>query len=149
MNNNYPYSEHLDTIVALVSYLGTTDGMTRTPNHLAEKLSLNYDEMVFVLTNFKGLFRESKSKNSDEKVYDLHLRYGLGWLENKKQDDERFLDAKYLEVLLGFISNMVAHEEAEKRQISANRTATIGAWIAAVAASIAALIEIISITFHR
>lgn len=145
MNNKPYYSEYTDTIIALVLFLGMTEDMTKQLNWLVKKLSLDYDETLFVLQNFKGLFRKSNHSNG-ELQYDLHIRYAQRWRENDIADQNQPpLEANYMEVLLNFVSNMVANEEAEKRQRSANLAATRAAYIAAIGAGVAAFIGIISI----
>jgi hypothetical protein len=158
MTERFLYSDHLETIIALVTNLGMTRYKSRTPTALAKYLSLDKDEVNLVLQNFKGLFRESiiKSKKTNEPFYTLQLRYSRRWLEDdaEEQDEDapdnqrEPLEADYMATLLGFISEMVANEQAEKRQLIANRSATVGAWIAAGAAFIAAIIGIISISLN-
>jgi len=158
MSKNALYSEHLETIVALVSNLGTTSYTSRTPTALAKYLSLDHAEVTFVLENFRGLFRASitKSKTTNEPFYTLQLRYSRRWLEadaeaqgeDELDSQKEPLGADYMATLLGFISEMVTNEQAEKRQLSANRSATIGTWIAAGAALLAAIIGIVSIALN-
>jgi hypothetical protein len=126
---------------------------SRTPKILSERLALDHDEVTDVLKSFKGLFRESSGTCSyGECYYTLQLRYARRWLEKEddsdaeeESDPKEPLEAEYLGALLEFISAMVEHEQAAVRQGTSNRSALIGAWIAACAAIIAALIASLGI----
>jgi hypothetical protein len=141
------FSDHLDTLVALVTYLAMTRHKSRTPKRLARELSLDPDKVIYVLENFKGLFRKSQRKtdDSDEHYYSLQLRYARRWIEEGAGDDEDDpdpkapLEAEYLSTLLSFISSQAEQEQAYRRQKSSNIATMIGAWIAAFAAILAAI----------
>jgi len=141
------YSDHFDTLVALVSHMALMDYLSRTPSNLAKFLSLEYEEVNFVLKNFKGLFRESinpvSNSGKEEKYYCLQIRYATRQTRKGEEDDieekAAELRAEYLTALLEFISKMVDIERAGERQISANRF-TLGASILAFIASIVAVI---------
>ena len=147
------YSENLDTLIALVTNLAMTRFKARTPSKLAKRLSLDESEVLLVLENFKGLFRRSRRKKSKsgEYYYTLQLRYARRWLEenseNEGEDDpepQEPLEAEYLATLLNFVTSQADHEQAYKRQKSSNFTTLVGAWVAAVAAIIAAILSLLS-----
>ena len=149
MANGKRYSDHLETLIALVTNLAMTRYKSRTPGALAKYLALDYDEVLYVLRNFKGLFRESITvTDNGERYYTLQLRYARRWLEDETPEDDNSelrepLEADYLSTLLSFISEMVANEQASARQHSENRITFIGAWIAAIAAIAAAVITLL------
>lgn len=142
------YSKHFETLVGLVSYMALMDYTSRTPTNLAKYLSLDNDEVKFVLENFKEIFRESTKPSNDtnEKFYCLQFRYATRKHDaaNNIGDDENNYDnlqlkAEYLNTLLDFISKMVESEKASIRQTSYNWV-TIIASILALTASIIAII---------
>jgi hypothetical protein len=144
------YADHVDAIVALVSHLAMTEKESMTAKTLATKVSLDQGEVVYVLDSFKGLFRKhTSSVEHGEHYYSLQLRYARKWLEGRPAthvpDDSRGqvkepLLPEYVTSLLSFISNMVGQEFTTKRQRSQNLVAIIGAWVAATAAIVAAII---------
>ncbi len=150
MANEKRYSNHLETLIALVTNLAMTRHRSRTPRALAKYLSLDYGQVLYVLTSFKGLFRESIAvTDNGEHYYTLQLRYARRWLEDEAPEDdnsalEEPLEADYLSTLLNFISGMIANEQASARQYSENRAALIGAWVAAIAAIVAAIVILIA-----
>jgi hypothetical protein len=148
------YTDNLDTLVALVTNLAMTRFRSRTPTALAEYLSLDQADVVFVLTNFRGLFRESTVLTDDgEHWYTLHLRYARRWLESDtkrepatedEEDPREPLGPEYLSTLLTFISNMVAEEQAGLRQSTASTAAVLGSLAVAFAAIVAAIVSSLS-----
>jgi hypothetical protein len=133
------YTEHLDALVALVTNLAMTEWKSRTPTILAKELALDYDEVVYVLDRFKGLFRKSYGRKEyedrQEPFYWLQLRWARRYVEEATEDDVALkepLEADYLSTLLDFILTMVEQEQAAERQQMANRTALYSSWLAAV-----------------
>ena len=143
------YSDNLDTLVALVTNLAMTKHKARTPSKLAKRLSLDEGEVLLVLESFRGLFRKSRRKKSasGEHYYVLQLRYARRWIEEEAEDEDdpdprEPLEPEYLAILLDFITKQADHEQAHKRQRSSNVYVMVGAWIAAVAAIIAAVLSL-------
>lgn len=136
------YSEHLETLIALLTHLAMTDWSMRTPPNLAKALSIDEAEIQYVLDNFKGLFRRSQktSKKTGAHFYTLQIRYARQWLEDEVEHDEGPkrppLEAEYLTTLLNFVT----HKAAEERSRSLG---LITAWIAAGAMLIVAILAIV------
>jgi len=129
-----PYSDNLDVLVALVTYLAMTDFKSNTPSYVAETLALDVKKVRDTLQSFDGLFRESKNPaENGEKYYTLHLRYALRWTQNDESNGESKepLRAEYLDTLLNFITRMVEQEQTNQRQFSSNRATLTAAWVAA------------------
>ncbi|GAG70467.1 unnamed protein product, partial [marine sediment metagenome] len=150
MSKNVKYSDHLETIVALVTHLAMTRHKSRTPTILSSDLSLDHSEVSLVLNSFKGLFRESikttKQKDSGyvEHYYWLQLRYARWWLEEQQmfdEDNQAPLEPEYIGMLLSFISAMVEQEKAEERQTKVNYFSLTASICALVASIIAAIIS--------
>lgn len=139
------YSDHLETLIALVTHLAMTDWSMRTPPNLAKALSIDESEIEVVLDKHKGLFRKSNktSKKSGKHFYTLQIRYARQWLEERLDDDEGEkkppLEAEYLTTLLNFVTHKAAEEK--NRNLS-----LVTAWIAAGASL---LVAVIAIVFSR
>lgn len=149
MHMNKPsYSEHIDTIIALTSFLSMTSKKSLTLARLSNALSLDINEVSYVLKNFKSLFRKSKNLTADTKehYYTLHLRYGLRDQSCRDDEDEDIarepLNQENLSSLLAFISKQAENENEEKRQLKNNRFSLFLAWITA---SVSILVAISSI----
>lgn len=142
--NSMKYSDHFETIVALISNMALMTFTSRTPSKLAKFLALDSDEVNFVLKNFKGIFRESirTSPDSNEKYYCLQIRFAT----RKQEEDENTdadviqLKAEYLNTLLEFVTKMVEGEKASERQTSINVVTLLASIIALVASIGAAII---------
>ena len=151
--NNPSYSKHLDTLIALTSFLAMTNRKSMTPTRLSEALSLDSNEVSYVLENFKSLFRRSQrlSPKHKENYYTLHLRYGLrgqGSDEDSDNDIAREpLGHEYLNSLLEFITKKTESEHEEKRLKSNIKYNLLGAWGAAIITAIIALASIASSYF--
>lgn len=136
------YSDHLETLIALVTHLAMTDWSMRTPPNLAKALSIDEAEIQAVLDEYKGLFRMSttRSKKSGKHFYTLQIRYARQWLEERVDDDEGEkkppLEAEYLTTLLNFVT----HKATEERN---RNVSLITAWIAAGASLLVAVLAII------
>lgn len=144
------YSEHLETLIALVTHLGLTYRRSRTPTMLAKYLGLEKAEVQKVLSDFKGLFRESVSVENGEHFYTLQIRYARRWLdetESDSDDDDTVqrppLAPEHIAGLLSFVSRMVEQEQTGARQRARNWFTLAGAWIAAAAAIAAAIIALV------
>jgi hypothetical protein len=124
---------------------------SRTPRVLAKYSSLDEEEVIHVLENFKGLFRKSVSTcDYGQHYYTLQLRYATRWLRDDADADEEEdpgqeeepLEAQYFSTLLTFISEMVGQEYASRRKRWENIIVMAGAWIAATASIVAAIISL-------
>jgi len=145
------YSEHLDTLIALATYLALTPRMSRTSPGLAADLSLPESDVRTTLDGFPGVFRKSRNPSSDgESFYTLHARYALrtsdaeGDLQNVAE-----LRSELLSTLLQFASHQAAQESSVdqfQRQLAHNLRAT---WIAAGAAVVAAVLAAVAAVAAR
>lgn len=141
------YSDHFETIVALISHMALMNFTSRTPSMLAKYLSLDEGEVNFVLQNFKGIFRESikSSQERNEKFYCLQIRYATRKQEEDNDEGDFIqLKAEYLNTLLDFVAKMVETEKASTRQASYNLTTIMASIIALIASIATAVIVIVS-----
>lgn len=79
MNTDRRYSDHLDLLLALITYLALTQWRSRSPNALATELCLPEEQIVSVLDGFPGLFRKNPELHptavGGQPSYTLHARY--------------------------------------------------------------------------
>ncbi len=138
MKTEMQYSDNLDVLVALVTFLAMTNHKSNTPTYLANNLGLDITKTKNTLQIFDGLFRESKKPaENGENYFTLHLRYALRWKQkndNAENDDDEVrepLGAEYLDTLLNFITQMVEQEQTNHRQQSSNKVTLTAARVAA------------------
>ncbi|KAA1159360.1 hypothetical protein EU508_12365 [Pseudoalteromonas fuliginea] len=142
MSQNPKYSEHQESLIALVTHLSMSSWSARTPSNLAKALSIDKDEIEVVLSSFKGLFRKSKnkSKKTADYFYSLQIRHAKQWLNETDDENEDSkkppLEVEYLTKLLDF----VIFKAAEERR---NKIAQLGPWIIAIASLIVAVLAIV------
>lgn len=146
------YSDHVETLIALVTHLGMTRYKSRTPSKIAESLDLDQQEVIFILEHFRGLFRKSKNTSSSgEHFYTLQLRYARRWLAQEPQEGEEDpepvepINSDSLTALLNYILEMVEQEQTTTRQSSSNKIVIIASVIAAISALCGACIGLIGI----
>jgi hypothetical protein len=145
------YSDHLDILIALATYLALTPRMSRTSPGLAEGLSLPEVDVRNTLNGFPGVFRRSRNQSTDgESYYTLHARYAL-----RQTDAEADLQtvaelrSELLSTLLQFVSHQAAQESSVdqfQRQLAHSLRAT---WIAAGAAVLAAVLAAVAAVVAR
>lgn len=136
------YSDHLDTLIALATYLALTPKISRTSPGPANDLSLPEEDVRTTLNNFPGVFRRSRNLSSErEPFYTLHARYALRKSESPGAgQDLAELRSDQLSTLLQFASQQAAQESSYdqfQRQLAHNLRAT---WVAAGAAALAAIL---------
>ena len=142
MSQNPKYSEHQETLIALVTHLAMTDWSARSPTNISKAISIDKNEIITVLESFKGLFRKGKriNKKTNENYYSLQIRHARQWLEESENDDEEAkkppLESEYLTKLLDFVIAKAAEERA-------NKIATFGPWLTAIASLIVAALALI------
>jgi hypothetical protein len=139
------YSDHYDTLLALISYLGihTEDyggakGKRDSANaiELAERLSIPEAEVKFVLDSFSGIFRRSQKEQPTPDYgrgyrYSLHLRYARRkYLGGAIKEFGEPLSNDDLFSLLEFVTNRVKEELESQRSLRSNRITMIGVWVA-------------------
>jgi hypothetical protein len=134
------YSDHLETLIALLTHLAMTDWSMRSAPNLSKALSIEESEIEYVLENFKGLFRKSKTKKSKANFYALQIRHARQWLNEEESEDENTkkppLESEHLTALLDFVIRKAEQEKNHSHGF-------ITAWIAAGAALIVAILAII------
>ena len=144
MSQNPKYSEHQETLIALVTHLAMTEWSARTPANLAKAISIESSEITKVLSEFKGLFRKSKkkSKKTGDHFYTLQIRHAKQWLgeaddENEDEDDKKPpLESEILTKLLDFVISKAAEERT-------NKIASIAPWVALFGSLIVAGLAIV------
>ena len=142
MSQDPKYSQHQETLIALVTHLAMTAFSARTPTNLSKALSIDAEEIKKVLEQFKGLFRKSKkkTKKTDDHFYTLQIRHARQWLDESKEGDEDVkkppLESEYLTKLLDFVINKAEEERT-------NKIATIAPWVTAIASLIVAGLAIV------
>lgn len=136
------YSDHLDTIIALITHLAYSEYKARTPPNLAKALSIDEQKVTFVLEHFKSLFRKSPgvSKKTGAHFYALQLRHARRWIEEANEDDvedkkDAPLDAASVNALLDFVVKKADYESRTSLGMGT-------AWLAATASLVVALIAL-------
>lgn len=140
------YSDHLDTLIALATYLALTPKISRTSPGLAADLSLPEIDVRSTLNGFPGVFRRSRNPSSEgESYYTLHARYALRKTEVEADlQNVAELRSDLLSTLLQFASHQAAQESSVdqfQRQLAHSLRAT---WIAAGAAVVAAILAAVA-----
>jgi hypothetical protein len=148
MKDQTPYSDNLDILNALITYLAMTDNKSNTPSFIAKSLGLDVSKVKNTLQEFDGLFRESThSSEEGEKYYTLQLRYSRRWIRGSNSENKptEALSAEYLDILLNFVTRMVEQEQTTQRQSLSNTATQTAAWIVACVTFIGTLISILVI----
>lgn len=142
MSQNPKYSDHQETLIALVTHLAMTDWSARTPTNLAIALSIEASEITKVLEKFKGLFRKSIkiSKKTRDHFYTLQIRHAKQWLDENVEEGENDkrppLEPELLTKLLDFVISKSAEERV-------NRISSIAPWVALFGSLIVAGLAIV------
>jgi len=152
VNSQLSYSQHFETLVALVTHLAVTGGdeadAANAPK-LADRLGLDKDEVMTVLDGFKGIFRRTQDqyKTSNyglQHKYTLQLRYARRkYVEGKVVNVGEAITNEELFSLLDFITNKVREEQENERQSRSNRVTMIGVWLAAAMSLISVLVTLL------
>ncbi|MCO5210828.1 MAG: hypothetical protein M9936_14135 [Caldilinea sp.] len=142
------YTDHYETIIALVTYLAvcqrysttykkTIDNATAT--WLADYLNLEEAEVTIVLDSFRGIFRKTKEQYDGHYRYSLLLRYSLrSYIDPNAQDSSTRLSNEELFALLDFVSRKASEEREEQRHVDNIRKQNLAMIVAVVCAVIAA-----------
>ena len=157
------YDDHLDMLIALITYLGLTRWRSRSPNGLARDLSLDETAVTRTLTAFPGLFRRSPDTRptdaGPQHSYTLHARYALRRQQielastgpdtpptslsdptDAQEGTGEELNAETLSALLDYVANQARAEREHSRHALGQWIAVLSAFVAAMAAVVAALI---------
>ena len=162
------YSQHLEVLLALITYLGLTGWRSRAPNGLSRDLGLDEASISVVLAGFPGLFRKGSIYDTaagPQNSYTLHARYALRRPRSRQagsnadadgfdgrptsRSDPRAeqdgrgeeLDAETLRALLDFVSEQARVERDSRYQRMSQLWVVVGVGVAAVASVIAAFIQ--------
>jgi hypothetical protein len=115
------YADHIDYLVALVIYLGSSKfWWARSPEALSQHLGLEERRVLQVLDGFPGLFRRGRySAKQKQYFYSLQARYAQYDSENgeepKQVSDIPYLSMDSIKVVLEFVQKMVEHEKNDRR----------------------------------
>jgi|HubBroStandDraft_2_1064218.scaffolds.fasta_scaffold368765_1 hypothetical protein len=138
------YTGHLDTVLALTTYLALTPKRSRTAANLADDLSLPRDDVRSAFEAFPSLFRKSRRPSpGGQPYYTLTARYALRGSEDEDGPDPE-LQVDVLKILLDLVSQRAEAEAAQIQFRQSLRQARINTRIAAVAAVIAAVASIVA-----
>jgi hypothetical protein len=161
------YDDHLDVLLALVTYMALCAWRSRSPNGLARDLGLDEMSITNALEGFPGLFRKSaNSRPTDagpQPSYTLHARYArrrprridpvrevppltedrasLSDPEPVQSGIGEELDADTLRALLDFVTEQARAERESQQHVRSQRWLLAGVFVAAVASVIAAVIQ--------
>lgn len=140
------YSNDLDILIALITYLAFSQYKSMRPSKLAERLALELAPVRKVLDSYKGIFRKSFNTQGEtgEHYYTLHMRYALRYDEgehNNGQEEGLKLSSDQVSILLKFVIDKAAQENTLKSERKKNLITMGAAIIAAVAAVTAAILN--------
>jgi hypothetical protein len=165
--NRRRYDDHLDVLLALVTYMALCAWRSRSPNGLARDLGLDERSITSALENFPGLFRKSANLHDTnaglQPSYTLHARYArrrsrqtdpvpevLPGRDNPSSPSDpeptqggigEELDADTLRALLDFVTEQARTERQSQQHIRSQRWLLAGVFVAAVASIVAAVIQ--------
>ena len=135
------YGPNLEIIVALVTYLAKCDEADDQPDaataqELAQRLGLDRRRVERVLTEFKGLFRESEELVESGEATDYHYSLQLRYAGRKYEDGEYTksrppLRNEDLFQILQFVNERVRQEAENERNRRTNTVTAVGVWVAA------------------
>jgi hypothetical protein len=134
------YSDHRETLVALVTYLAKCQNDDEVQKkrddatlvELTKRLGLDRSEINTVLDQFKGLFRKSIEEHHTDKENDYRYALLLRYAQRTYVDDAPQpewaspLSNQELMQLLSFIESQSREEEESKRQMRGNWITVIG-----------------------
>lgn len=129
------YSDHLDTLTAVVTHLAMGEHIKRTANGLAADTQIDEHGIATVLDGFPGLFKRYGKDTSPEGrvLYSLHLVHaGRHLLTDTRGDRVNPLDSQYLATLLEFISHRAQDEYQRATAVTSARIAALVSILGAV-----------------
>ncbi len=164
MTRQRRYNDHLDVLLALVTYLGLCAWRSRSPNGLARDLGLDETSITIALNNFPGLFRKSANVHptnaGPQPSYTLHARYArrrslrsdeisLGTRNLAALSDPEptqigigeELDADTLRAVLDFVTEQARAERESRQHARSQRWLLAGVFLAAAASIVSAVIQ--------
>jgi hypothetical protein len=136
------YSKHYETLMAVVTHLAVNKWAIRQPKGIARDLSIDVENVIYVLENFKGLFRKSAGASRDhgDSYYCLHLRFARQVTDEDNNKERPPLESAYLVPLLEFVSKR-ASEESHRGTVmtTAMITATLSLFASLVSVALTIL----------
>ena len=164
-----PYSNHLDNLLALITYLALARWRSRSPNGLSRDLGIDESAITATLDGFPGLFRKSQevftTAAGPQNSYTLHARYAqrrprgfdpvakvpagtknlaaLPDPESSQDGHGEELNADTLRTLLDFVIERARAERETYHQARSQLFLIVGVFVAAVASVPAAVIQAI------
>ncbi|GII33018.1 hypothetical protein [Planotetraspora mira] len=156
------YSEHLDVLLALITYFSLAEWRSRSPYWLAKDLGLSMPMVMSALDAFPGLFRKSRKVHptdvGDQPAYTLHARYARrrertpmspGGDESTsstptppRRGSSEELDPDTLRALLDFVVEQARAERESDRHARAQIWLRVGVIVAAVSSLLTAVIQL-------
>lgn len=132
------YSKDIAILLALISHMSVGKKSQRTPEGLANDLSIPEEEIIAALKKYKSLFREaSKSKEGGhQKPFSLHLRYALQY--EVGEDDKNVkppLPKEHVTTLIDLVTGMAHSEKSWNIQLIVSLVAASVAVVAALIAT--------------
>ena len=143
------YADHLDYLVAAISYLARSGPWARTPTFLANELGLDRDHLQAVFDGFPGLFRKSRDPaprsgtGQAEHYYSLQARYAQRPDYGKTEEGTKIppLTPAEIEPILEFVLRAVEMEKQSRQASWTNWIAVGAAVVSALAAITVALFD--------
>jgi hypothetical protein len=140
------YSQHVDTLTALVTYLALTPEKSRTVGGLARDLGIPPAEVQEAFDACPAVFR--KKQNSDGTwFYTLHARYALRPYDAAEDTELPPVRPEVLAVLLEFVTQRARDELEADRFGQELRAAETSAQDARRSADRAALVALVGAVF--
>ena len=142
------YSHNIDYLISSIIYLGTHSYYwARSPSTMASELSLDSGRLESVFDGFPGIFRKSKRlADNGQHYYALQARYAQRKGGDTEDPDKltfiSALDAKKLELLIGFVTKMADDERASFRGWVANGISVVAVLVSATAVIWAATLKV-------
>lgn len=140
------YSDHLDALLALITYLALNRERARSPFGLARDLGLEEGDVAAALSRFPGIFRRSEHASAatgagQQHSYTLHARYARRRDPNADDGAGEELDAEQLRALLDFVTAQALLENETRRHGRSQLWLVVGVFVAATASVVAAVIQ--------
>jgi hypothetical protein len=159
------YSDHVEVLLALITYLGLTSWRSRTPNGLARDLRLDEGAVTEALELFPGLFRRGLNNETPaglQPSYTLHARYAQrrprdasaaiegahdggtpspNHPRGSRDGRGEELDVDTLRTLLDFVTQEARAERAARQQRHSQVWVVVGVAVAAITSVVAAVIQ--------
>lgn len=164
-----PYDEQLDTLIALITYMGLTRWRSRSPNGLAQDLGLSEMAVARALNEFPGIFRKSANLYPTgvglQNSYTLHARFArrrprgedpasqqrpntqnLALLSDPEPTQDgtgEELDADILRALLDFVTGRAEAERSARLHSTSQKYILLGVVVASLASLLTTVVQVL------